>query len=351
MLGERIADLRKDKGISQEELADVLLTSRQAISKWERGESDPDIDRLKDLAIYFNVSIDYLLGYDVESTSVNGFIERITKCIKEQNLVISIDEVRMIVSRNNNSFHLIINAINYLGEYYAVNRGEELTNLIIEYCQKAILLYQPNNALNLSINDIHRMIASAYIFQNKYDLAKKYLEENNVYNSDDTKAECEFELGNYSEAEKIVSENFIQGVGAIINSNFIQLRIFIYTNKTQEAIDLASWSLDFIKSIGKNEDLFIDINFTFMFYKAACQKALGLDYSESLKFLKEYQNKVKGYRSGDDGIKFYNDQRITFIAASDDMKDNVYLEIEKLKKCGGNYQPALELYKEIYEGD
>ena len=73
MLGERIANLRKDRGISQEELADVLLTSRQAISKWERGESDPDINRLKDLAIYFNVSIDYLLGYDVESPRVQNW--------------------------------------------------------------------------------------------------------------------------------------------------------------------------------------------------------------------------------------------------------------------------------------
>ena len=58
MLGERIADLRKSKGISQEELGDILSTSRQAISKWERGEADPDISRLKDLAVYFNVSID-----------------------------------------------------------------------------------------------------------------------------------------------------------------------------------------------------------------------------------------------------------------------------------------------------
>ena len=76
MLGERIANLRKSKGISQDELGEILSTSRQAISKWERGESDPDIGRLKDLAVYFNVSIDYLLGYDVESTSANKFIER-----------------------------------------------------------------------------------------------------------------------------------------------------------------------------------------------------------------------------------------------------------------------------------
>ena len=97
MLGEKIANLRKEKKVSQEELADVLCTSRQAVSKWERGESDPDIGRLKDLAIYFGVSIDYLLGYDLESMSVNGFIERIKKNIEDRKYDIGVDEIRLIV--------------------------------------------------------------------------------------------------------------------------------------------------------------------------------------------------------------------------------------------------------------
>ena len=82
MLEKRIAELRKNKQISQEQLADILNTSRQAVSKWERGESLPDIDKLKDLATYFDVSIDYLLGYDIKSISVNKFIERIDKCLE-----------------------------------------------------------------------------------------------------------------------------------------------------------------------------------------------------------------------------------------------------------------------------
>ena len=68
-----IAKLRMDKNLSQEALAEILHTTRQAISKWERGEAYPDVDRLKELASYFNVSIDYLLNYENDNKSVNDF--------------------------------------------------------------------------------------------------------------------------------------------------------------------------------------------------------------------------------------------------------------------------------------
>lgn len=61
-LGNRLAELRKQHGLSQEELADKLGVSRQAVSKWERGEASPDTDNLIELAKIYNVSLDELLG-------------------------------------------------------------------------------------------------------------------------------------------------------------------------------------------------------------------------------------------------------------------------------------------------
>lgn len=58
----KIAELRKDKGIGQQELAEVLGVSFQSVSKWETGVTMPDISLLPDIAEYFNVSVDELLG-------------------------------------------------------------------------------------------------------------------------------------------------------------------------------------------------------------------------------------------------------------------------------------------------
>ena len=61
---ENIKRLRKEKNITQEKLAEHLGISYQAVSKWERGETYPDITLLIPLASYFNVSTDVLLGVD-----------------------------------------------------------------------------------------------------------------------------------------------------------------------------------------------------------------------------------------------------------------------------------------------
>lgn len=59
---EKIQELRKQKGLTQEELAEILFVSRTAISKWESGRGYPNIDSLKAIAEFFNITIDELLS-------------------------------------------------------------------------------------------------------------------------------------------------------------------------------------------------------------------------------------------------------------------------------------------------
>lgn len=65
-IADRIQQLRKSKGISQEELAEKVGVSRQAVSKWESEQSLPDIEKIILLSDYFEVTTDYILkGIDV----------------------------------------------------------------------------------------------------------------------------------------------------------------------------------------------------------------------------------------------------------------------------------------------
>ena len=61
---EKLQELRKNNGLTQEELADALFVSRTAISKWESGRGYPSIDSLKEISKYFSVTIDELLSSD-----------------------------------------------------------------------------------------------------------------------------------------------------------------------------------------------------------------------------------------------------------------------------------------------
>lgn len=64
ILGEKIAQLRRKNGWSQEELADKMGVSRQAVSKWESNQTTPDLERILRLSSLFGVTIDYLLKDD-----------------------------------------------------------------------------------------------------------------------------------------------------------------------------------------------------------------------------------------------------------------------------------------------
>ncbi len=59
---EKLQELRKRNGLTQEELAEILFVSRTAISKWESGRGYPNIDSLKAISKFFNLSIDELLS-------------------------------------------------------------------------------------------------------------------------------------------------------------------------------------------------------------------------------------------------------------------------------------------------
>ena len=86
MLGERLLDLRKDAGLTQDELAAILNINKHSISSYERDINEPS-DAVKiEIAKYFQVSIDYLLGItnDPCSKSDHSFVIRLPESIPEQ---------------------------------------------------------------------------------------------------------------------------------------------------------------------------------------------------------------------------------------------------------------------------
>ena len=74
ILTEKISEERKKNGWSQEELAEKLSVSRQSVSKWESGQSVPDLNRILEMARIFGVTTDYLLKDEIEEAeNVDGF--------------------------------------------------------------------------------------------------------------------------------------------------------------------------------------------------------------------------------------------------------------------------------------
>ena len=119
-IGKKIMELRKKNGLSQEELAEKIGVARQTISKWELGETSPDLKQSKELSKIFNVSLDELVSNDIKdvliekTSNTEKLAGLILKLIKFVVIFIIIAPILLIIAnivikniRENNSGRLM----------------------------------------------------------------------------------------------------------------------------------------------------------------------------------------------------------------------------------------------------
>ena len=91
-IGDKLVELRKKKGLSQEELAEKLDVTRQTISKWELNETSPNISQAKELCKLFNVSLDEFVGNNINDILIN----KINKNDKSLKVIMSFNIVMLV---------------------------------------------------------------------------------------------------------------------------------------------------------------------------------------------------------------------------------------------------------------
>lgn len=105
---ERIKELRKEKKITMKQLGDIIGVAESTISLYENGKRQPDNDILLKLAEYFNVSVDYLLGYNIESKEIQT-ARKNAKKLYEEHPGMPFDYIEKKTHTNYATFHSWIN--------------------------------------------------------------------------------------------------------------------------------------------------------------------------------------------------------------------------------------------------
>lgn len=83
-LGNSLSSARKKSGLSQEEVAEKLGVSRQTISKWELGETLPDIQQSKKLSVLYHMTLDELVDFDPEMKEIEEVIDRTSEDLQKK---------------------------------------------------------------------------------------------------------------------------------------------------------------------------------------------------------------------------------------------------------------------------
>ncbi len=172
-IGNKIRELRKKKGITQEGLASVLSVSPQAVSKWESGLTYPDMEIIPVIAGYFEISMDILFDYDVREMK-----SKIKKIIDDA-LIYFFDDTPKYIEiikdalqeypGNEDLLTALLDAYEY-----ALRDNNDITNLdeMIELSQKIIA----ESTDFIRVCNVKNIQAAAYLKKGEYQKAKAVLE-------------------------------------------------------------------------------------------------------------------------------------------------------------------------------
>ncbi|APH19397.1 helix-turn-helix domain-containing protein [Clostridium botulinum] len=135
-IGKCIIHKRKEKGITQEQLANYIGVSKASVSKWESGLSYPDILLLPELATYFNISVDELLGYSPQLTKED--IGKIYSKLSHEFAVKPFDEVmeqcNKLIKKYYSCFPLLLSIIQLLLNYSNLIKNDAIKKEIFQQC-------------------------------------------------------------------------------------------------------------------------------------------------------------------------------------------------------------------------
>lgn len=151
-LGEKIKEARKKAGLTQEQFAEKIFVSRQAVTKWESDKGTPDVENLKAISKLLNVSIDFLLdsGEKLTTLSIKEAIdlndyEKTGKCRRKEDAVViakypNAIEIRPLVKRKKMS--KLENVLDFIfdGAFFLYHSLEDLSQYYLVKLDNKFLL-------------------------------------------------------------------------------------------------------------------------------------------------------------------------------------------------------------------
>ena len=179
-LSENIKKHRKEMRLTQEGLAEAFGVTIGAVSKWENGNNVPDIMTLMELANFFNVSVDELLGYDMSSKNIDDMDRKIEDLYHEYRFDEAVVEANNALVRYPHNFIILYRCAEMYFLKYSEGDNDKDRDTAIELYQRSMEHLSQNTDTSISEYSIRRRIARLYTKKDP----KKALEELKQINYD-----------------------------------------------------------------------------------------------------------------------------------------------------------------------
>ena len=242
-LPKTIRAMRKARGFTQEQLAEAMGVTVGAVSKWELGQSAPDLSTLMELADFFDVSVDALLGYTLRKNSAELAAGRIRALRNERRFDEGTAEAEKALQKYPNHFNVVIQSARVYS-FSALERNDSAAQRrALTLYQHALTLLGQNTDPEISEVSISNDIAVQYL---ALDEPEKALEVWRKYNYDGLNdAAIGMTLATHckkpDEALPVLSNALVNSIIGIIRIVNGYINAYAQTNEPQRALEIALW--------------------------------------------------------------------------------------------------------------
>lgn len=178
-IGDNVRKLRKERSLTQEQLAEVLGVTTGAVYKWEAKLSVPDIGLIVEMADFFDTSVDVLLGYEMKDNRLEATVKRLQAYRREKNRE-GIAEAQKAEKKYPHSFAVIRECAAILSGFGIESGDKALLRRALELQERSLLLLEQNADPKINEQTICGQMATAYLGLNETERAIELLRANNA---------------------------------------------------------------------------------------------------------------------------------------------------------------------------
>ena len=342
-----IINKRREKNITQEDLAKYIGVSKASISKWETEQSYPDITFLPQLAAYFNISIDDLMGYDPQMSKED--IRKLYREIADDFATKPFDEVlcrcREMAKKYFACFPLLFQIGALLVNYSSLAEDQEkTTSILLEAKELCIRVKKESDDVELSRQALGLEAVCAHLLGNPNEVLKLLGETRTAISTPEPLLAAAYQLtGKNKEAKATLQIGLYQHLISFLS--IIPTYLFLYTNDVEQ----------FEKAYQRTENVVETFNIKTLhpsvmlnFYLSAAQGYLtNGNTDKALEMLEKYTEIVVSdiyplHLKGDDFFDLIDDWIDEFALGSDPPRDELTIRKDMAAAIANN--PAFSAF-------
>ena len=252
MLAENIRAFRKERSLTQEQLAEALGVTSGAVYKWEAKLSIPELELIVSMADFFDTSVDVLLGYEVKDNRLEATVKRLREYRRSKDWD-GLAEAEKALKKYPHSFR-IVNASAALYRAFGFDSGDKaLFQRALELLEQSRLLLSQNEDPQINEQTIYGRIAQTYLGLGETDKAIELWKANNADGLYSPKiGHILAQSDHLEEAEAFLSEALTKLLSDLVSTIVGYMNVYLKRGDHASGQAILRWGIELL--LGLQED-------------------------------------------------------------------------------------------------